>query len=71
MVTVRVEKERHDAQDVQSTKAVTDAEIDRANTKEALPVVETRLFADMSAVVNAFRDRACVQGELVTLLAKL
>lgn len=71
LVTVRDEEERHEARDVESTKAVTDAKVERLNAKEALHVLEGRASTDSSTKRGAMEDRDHVQGELVTTSARL
>lgn len=71
LVTVKFEKERHEARNVESTKSVTDAKVELANAKEALNVLKGSPSTDRSAVHGAIEHRDSVQGELATTSAKL
>lgn len=71
LVTVRVEIERHEAQDVKSTKASTAAKVELANFEEALRVLKGRASAEMLAMRSAMEDSDGMQGKLVITSAKL
>lgn len=67
----RVEKEFHEAWDVESTKAVADAKVELPNVKEALRVLEGRASGDRSAIRSAVKERDRPQNELAITSAKL
>lgn len=71
LVTNRVEKERHEVQDVESTKVVTETKFELANTRNALCVLEGWASGDRPAVHGAIKDGDLVQGNLATTSTKL
>lgn len=70
LVLVTIEKGRHEAQEVESTKAVTDAGVELANAKVALGMPESRTSVDRLVTYCDSDGRNYVQGELATTLAK-
>lgn len=70
-VMARVEKERLETWDVESTKAITNAKVELANEKGASHVVDGQASADMLAMRSAMEGRDCLQGELTTTSEKL
>lgn len=71
LVTVMLEKERHEAGDGESTKAVTEAKVELVNAKEAWRVLEGRTSADGLALRSAMEERNRAQNEVATPSAKL
>lgn len=57
LVTFRVKKECHEARDIESTKAATDAKVELGEAKEALHVLEARASTDRSALRGAIEER--------------
>lgn len=66
LVPVRVEKDRHNWHDVESTKAVTDVGIALRNGKQTLNVGEGRASTDRLAMGSAMMKLEHVQIELET-----
>lgn len=71
MVVVRVEKVHHEAQNVDSKKAVNDAGVELATVIEALRVLEGKTSTIRSAMHSVIEERDPEQFELGTNSAKL
>lgn len=67
----KVGKELHEAQDVGSRKAVTDAKVEHANAKESLRVFKTQAAADRAVLRSAIDGCHHVQDIFWTTFRKL
>lgn len=70
-VTDRVEKECHEALDLESPKAISDEKVELGSAKKALFALEGQSWADWSALLSAMKELDCTKGELATTSAKL
>lgn len=69
--TDRTEKKCREAQDAESTKALTDTKVDLANAKEALCVQEDRASMDRSSLRTEIEERDCAQHGVEAMSARL
>lgn len=70
MLTVRVEKERHEGRDVERVKAVTDTNADLAKAKKALRVLGGRPSGHRPSLGSAIEERDHAQKEMETTSEK-
>lgn len=70
-MTLRVEKERLEAQHVECNNAIIDSRLELANAKEDLHVLEGQASSDMSAMNCALKGHARFRPKLATVLSML
>lgn len=67
----KVEKDCHEARDVERTKAITGVKVELANKKEAWRTLEGQASVDRLALGDRFKDRHSMQKKLTVASAKL
>lgn len=60
-IAVRIEKDCHKAQYMESTKAVPDSKSELVNAKDGFCVLESCVTVDRSTMRSAIQNRDCVQ----------
>lgn len=71
LVDFKVYKERCKARESEDKKSVIDCEVELANVKEAMRVLDERVLTDRSLIHSAVEDHNSIQEQLATTSAEL